>query len=330
MRGKWLLVSGAAILAAVAAGALSLLWRKSPEPTVVVTQSTAGTPANEVSLPGTIEPREIVSVAAPVDGTLEAFFADEGQEVSEGQLLAQIRSTGLEADREAAASELERARDRANSLESRVIAARLEAARARAEATRARDAFERAEKAYLRQQMLYREGATPRLTYERSQREFEAAKTEHGHQEEIARLAEEQLSLLTKESDTTRASLAAKTRDFEDAGARVAAGEVRSPGDGLIVGRSGRPGETVTTDMLDLFEIAVNLALLQVVVEPPGQVLARIRPGQTALVQVAEVPGEGINGTVREIREGQAVIEFDSPNPLIKPGLTAQVRIRTG
>jgi hypothetical protein len=52
------------------------------------------------------------------------------------------------------------------------------------------------------------------------------------------------------------------------------------------------------------------------------------RPGQSVIVQVAEMSGESLEGSVREVKDGQAIIEFSSPNPAIKPGLTAQVRIR--
>ena len=37
-----------------------------------------------------------INVAAPIEGTVGAFFADVGQEVFEGQLLARITNGGLE------------------------------------------------------------------------------------------------------------------------------------------------------------------------------------------------------------------------------------------
>ena len=47
-----------------------------------------------------------------------------------------------------------------------------------------------------------------------------------------------------------------------------------------------------------------------------------------ALIQIAEVPGRGIPGKVREVRNGQVIVEFVNPSPVIKPGLTAQVVIK--
>jgi multidrug resistance efflux pump len=84
----------------------------------------------------------------------------------------------------------------------------------------------------------------------------------------------------------------------------------------------------VNQDLKDLFQIAVELSSLEVVVEPEPPVLERIRPGQEAVIQVAEIPGEGLPGKVREIKSGQVVVEFVSPSPAVQPGLTAQVRIK--
>ena len=98
--------------------------------------------------------------------------------------------------------------------------------------------------------------------------------------------------------------------------------------DGIVVGRRGAEGDEVTPETKDLFEIAVDLAQLEAVVEPPPAVLDRIRPELPALLQIAEVPGQGIEGKVREVRGREVVVEFLSPSPAIKPGLTAQVSIK--
>ena len=38
--------------------------------------------------------------------------------------------------------------------------------------------------------------------------------------------------------------------------------------------------------------------------------------------------GEILQGTVAKIEDGKVIVEFPSPNPMIKPGLTAQIRIK--
>src|ERR1700682_3127998 len=103
--------------------------------------------------------------ARAVAGEIKSFEIDVGQEVVEGQLLARIASRGLETTRELAARAVDNAQSKIESMEGRILQARLEASRARAEANRSRDQYERAEKAAQRQQHLHGQGATPRLAH---------------------------------------------------------------------------------------------------------------------------------------------------------------------
>src|SRR5579872_1604724 len=197
MRGKWLLFAGTLILAAAAAGALTWLKRGATQQSEPPTEAAAIHPAaRDFSLPGRIQAQHVVPVGATVTGTIETLLVDVGQDVSEGQLLARIGSHVLESAREEAARSAQNAQEKVNAVASRIIAARLEASRSRADANRARDQFERVEKAYQRQQMLNREGATPRLVYEKSEREFETARTEFNSLDELARQAEDRASEL--------------------------------------------------------------------------------------------------------------------------------------
>ena len=329
MRGKWLLLSATLILIAVAVGALSLLRRQSgpapPQKTAAAAPPAfAGT---EASFRGRIQARKIVNVPVPVDGAVESFLADVGQSVYEGQLLAQIANTALESERDAALTELQRAQARVSSLESRLIAARLDASRARADASRARNDADKSEKTYLRQQLLFREGAAARVSFEKSQQQFENDKTEFEHLDEMARLSEQNVDAQIRELDEAKRSQSEKSRQYEEVGDAIASAQVVSPVDGLIVGRRGQAGQDVTIEMEDLFQIAVDLSELDAVLEPEPQVLERIRPGQEAVVQVAELLSS-IPGKVREIKESRVFVEFTSPDPAVKPGMTAQVRIK--
>jgi hypothetical protein len=43
---------------------------------------------------------------------------------------------------------------------------------------------------------------------------------------------------------------------------------------------------------------------------------------------LAELPGEGLPGQVRQVTPAETVIEFTATSPAVRPGLTAQVRIK--
>ena len=67
-------------------------------------------------------------------GTIDAFEADVGDEVFEGQVLAQVGSAGLESERSEAAAAVEKAQNRVEDAQRVVTMAQLEAARTNADA----------------------------------------------------------------------------------------------------------------------------------------------------------------------------------------------------
>jgi HlyD family secretion protein len=328
MRGKWLLVAGTLILAA-GGGALTWLKRGAAREAATVMKTPAAVPAvQELSFPGKIQAQHMVPVGAAVTGAVEAFLADVGQDVSEGQLLARIGSQGLESARDEAARTAQNAQEKVNSIGSRIIAERLEASRAQADANRARDQFERAEKTYLRQQALNREGATPRLVYEKSQRELETARTEFTSLAELARQAGNRVDDLVHDLEAAKRVADDRSAELETAATQAAGAEIRSSVSGIVVARQGEIGTTLGPEEAKrLFEIAVDLAHLEVEIQPDGAALKRIRAGQDALVFVADFPG-AIPGSVKEVKAGGAMVEFVSPSAVIRPGMTAEVRLR--
>src|SRR5471030_2543095 len=81
MRGKWLALGVAAVLAGVGGGALSLRYRRPAAPQPVPTSGAAVVANHEITLQGKIRPQHITSVSAPVNGLVETLLADVGQEV---------------------------------------------------------------------------------------------------------------------------------------------------------------------------------------------------------------------------------------------------------
>lgn len=324
--GKLVPLTALALLALAAAAFLLLRRRAPPAPSTQPAGSSAVL-ASELHLDGTIRARQIVAVPAPVEGILEQFMVEPGQEVFEGQLLGRIHNGGLEAARQAAQADLERAEARVRALESGLIAARLEASRSRAEADRVRGEFERIERNYQRHQFLFKEGAVAKLVFEKVQKEYETARQDKESVEEMARLAEERVAAMTKELDSARTVLEERREALEQARQNLAATEVHSPVDGVLLARNRQVGDPVGPHVQDLFQIAVDLSWLEVVVEPEPPALERIREGQPALVEVVEGPPSGMPGKVVAIDQGRVVIEFSNPSPSVKPGMTAHVRI---
>lgn len=330
MRGKWILFAGITILLAVAAGTLTMYLQNSSRKTAVpakVTPPVPAPPTNDVNLTGLVQAQRVVNVPAPLEGTVETFSADVGQDVFEGQLIAQVRSTKLESALEGANLELERMQARVHELEAAIVAGRLESSRAGADASRAKSEFDRADKAYQRQQMLIKEGATPRLVFEKAEREFNSAKDDFETKQKLSQQSEERVDALNRDLDAAKRALQEREQTFERAKTEMGAGDVRAPVDGIVISRRGQAGDQVNRTMDDLFRIAVAISALEIAVQPEPAAVPRIKVGQPAAIHLAEAPNE-IAGTVREIKDGRVIIDFISPTPAIKPGLSAQVRIK--
>jgi multidrug resistance efflux pump len=330
MRGTWLLVSASAILLAIAAGAISY-WReqRAVRDAPQAQQTEPAALQGEVSLPGKIQAQQLSWVDAEVTGRIQELLVSEGEEVYEGQLLARITNQGLETARETAQAAVDSYQERINKIEAAILAGRLEVSRARADATRARSEYDRTEKAFRRQKLLNSEGATPRQVFERSEKEFEGARVEFESLEQLARQSEDRVAQLLKDLEGAKKILEDKSNQLEDAQEDLKAAEIRSPVTGLVVTRKGEIGSDIEmgAESARLFGIATDLASLDVVLDPEPPVLKVLRTGMPALVIVADTP-EPLTGTLREIKGNQAIVEFTSPTPLIKPGMTAQVRLK--
>src|SRR5579864_7093730 len=122
MKGIWPLVGAAVVIGGIAVGALSLLPRKPSRGPAPVTVSAALAPSS-ITLTGKIRAVHVVAVHSDAPGNIDAFEANVGDEVYQGQELARIGSTGLETEQADAAAAVEKAQARVESAEKTVTAA---------------------------------------------------------------------------------------------------------------------------------------------------------------------------------------------------------------
>jgi multidrug resistance efflux pump len=318
-----------AVVVVVVAAVLGLRARRRPVPKPTAPQAAAAVPQeNEITLQGKIRPQHVTGVAATVPGFIESFLVEPGAEVYEGQVLARVGASGLESTREVAQAALERAQEQVGKTEAAVNAARLELSRAEADSTRARMLLDRADRVFQRQQTLLKEGATPRLTYEKALHDYEAAQKEWDIVDATVRTGQERVQSATQEVAAARKIVEDKTKQLDDAQYALSAAEVHAPVDGYVVSRKGEVGADAQQIGSELFQIATDLYALEVVLEPKAEVLKRIVPGQPALVLVLDLQTAAMQGNVREVKDNQAIVEFASTLPAIKPGMMADVRLR--
>ena len=130
LSGKWLLAATAAIALGVGGGALRLhLKNRAPAPPIRKSGAALIESNGGLTVSGKIRPQHIVPVKAGMDGDLDAFLVDVGQDVYQGQVLARIGTQELDSSREAIANAVDHAQERVSRAETVAAGARLEQSR---------------------------------------------------------------------------------------------------------------------------------------------------------------------------------------------------------
>jgi len=304
------------LLVAAIAGVVWIRSRADHRAVVAAPQSTAPVVPSDLMLSGHVTARNVASVAAPIDGTLETYFVEIGVQVFAGQLLGRIKNPRLDEAAEKAQSDLDKAQARVTTLTTEQLTAKLEQSRAGADQSRAKNELDRLQKIYDRQEGLWKAGATARLTYEKAKKDYEDAKAELTKQNAASSDSSAKETQIVQDLEAANRDVAASTSALEKAKAGEAAGEIHSPVDGILVARQELVGQMVGPSMKDLLKIGTDLTQLAVEVDDAS----RLRDGEAATVRIDGVEYMG------KIQNGR--IDFDLPAPADKLGQSAQVIIK--
>jgi HlyD family secretion protein len=114
---------------------------------------------------------------------------------------------------------------------------------------------------------------------------------------------------------------------------------IRSPIDGIVVGRSVDVGQTVAASLQapTLFVIAQDLSQMQVLASIDEADIGRVHTGQTATFHVDSFPDQTFEGRVDQVRlqpttvqnvvTYSAIISVGNPGQRLMPGMTATVSL---
>ncbi len=274
------------------------------------------------SFPCEIVPRETVSAVAAVEGRVAAVLANIGQTVTEGQVLARIESQALSSLANGANLTAAGTQSEAVLLAQELAQSQAESARLQRELARARDRASRAGPVFKRQELLNREGATPRLTFEKAKAEWEDAARELATAEESSRQADNAASRASDRLRETKRTLGETNRMAVAAQTGMAATEVHAPAAGLVIGMSASVSGPVKPNQ-ELFRIAVNPNLLRAVFHP-GRPLPQ---DQTVFLAIN---GVQIKAATTESTPERALSDFESATAPVLPGTpcVASVQIK--
>jgi multidrug efflux pump subunit AcrA (membrane-fusion protein) len=288
----------------------------------------------------------------------QARAAREAQRVQVQQAEAQARTLQLQAEQARAALQVQRAR-----LAQLLAGPAPEQVRQAEEQVRqARASLEYSQAQLRRTEELFRQGFV-------AQQAVDAARTEVAVQEARVRAAEEQLALLRRgpsqeevevlKTQVHQAEVALRQAEAQAAQARVALEHarkvlaqaevnvrqaeavlaesvVRAPTGGLVAQRAVDPGDTVTPSTRLVQLVRVDPAVVVVAV-PEGELLP-LRPGTSVEVTADAVPGQRFPGRVARVgpvlaadtRTAEVQVEVPNAQRVLRPGMTARVRVVLG
>ncbi|HEX2726243.1 MAG TPA: efflux RND transporter periplasmic adaptor subunit, partial [Beijerinckiaceae bacterium] len=302
---------------------------------------------------GTLNATVNVEVGSQLSGQIATLFVDFNDEVKKGQPLAQLDQKTFKArvaeaqaaiaiaevGVEGATARVERARIDGQDSEAQraVLKARTDNARVKLEAAK----LELRRKESLRDRQTgslveLADSETKVASASAALREAEAIAAAH---ENVIAGTKADLRRAQSELDTATASVPQRKALLQIAEIELERTIIRSPVDGVVVGRNVNEGQTLATTLeaKTLFIIAGDLHQMEIHAKVDEADIGKIRVDQEAVFSVDAHPGRQFTATVRQVRKApqvqQNVVTYTvvltaaNPDNLLLPGMTAVVRI---
>lgn len=290
------IIFGIIAIAVIGVAAVFAFNRKEQARTIDNKDAVKSAPANIaenlIAAPGRVEPiSEEIKLGAEISGKLRAVMVEEGDRVSQGQVIAVLEDSDYRARLAAAEADL---MQRQAELRRVVNGSREQERReARAAIKEAEATMENARTEWLRRQSLQRTGDIPREETERAERQFNVAKARY----EAAVERHSFIDAEAREEDRSRAEaeIAAARARIAEARALLDKTVVRSPLSGVILRKHLKTGESVSSGQLggqsQPIVILADNSILRVRAEVDEVDVGKLRLGQIAYVK-ADAYGE--------------------------------------
>lgn len=295
---------------------------------VEVEPASVGTLVRTVSAPGSVSAKESVNISSRVSAEIRRLAAEEGDEVSEGDVLVELDAEELRARLSAAEARLRADEAALRAAEASLASEQAGLAGVKASLDKALADLERA-------QELHASGDV-------SEAQLQTAEAEADRQRSAyeARLAS--ITGVRANVEAARARVAVAQADVDEAADNVERAVIRSPMTGVVTRVNSREGEialgtiqnqgAIIMTVADLSEMLVRARVAEVDV-------AMVRVGQRAKIYINGYPDEVFEGEIRRIAlenqidsdrtsfyEAEIVLELEAGRRIFA-GLTANVEI---
>ncbi|MBL8702091.1 MAG: efflux RND transporter periplasmic adaptor subunit [Alphaproteobacteria bacterium] len=354
-RKRWPL--WAALLALLGGGGLvasGLMVARPPPAAFATVRLEPGPVVRQVDATGTVVARGSVQVGSEISGRVARIAVDFNSPVSEGQLLAELASDIYRARVAEAAAEVELAQAGLAVARSRSAQQSAEAAgaRLRAEGAEAERAVADASLAFARAEFQRRTAPGREQFVSGSERDRARAELDRAAAGRLA--AELQVRSLAAAADAAQAAIRTTEAEALVAEATVRQREaalnrarfdldrtaIHAPMAGVVIERNVEVGQTVTASLQApvLFTIAQDLGQMQLELFVDEADVGSLREGQAVDFRVAAFPGRSFSGEIQQLRLAPlliqnvvtyiAIISAANPERLLRPGMTATVRVK--
>jgi multidrug efflux pump subunit AcrA (membrane-fusion protein) len=270
---------------------------------------------DSVAASGSVEGSETTDVAFQVSGKVSRVLVEEGQHVSQGQLLAELESTDYRNSLDAANAQKQAAE---------ALAQKAAAGLRKQEVEEARIDLARWEDEYKRMQFLVERKSLPPNDFQKIEAAYKAARERYEMAVEGTRVEDRNATLAQ--------ALAARAQASEES-KRLGDTRLLAPITGNISMRRVDPGQTVAagTPVLSI----VNLNPAKVRVGVPEAEIGKVTRGAGAEVSLPSLGGRCFNGRVEIIgvsaeaasRTYAVKIVVPNPGPVLLAGMVAEARI---
>jgi len=274
---------------------------------VQVSDARIGDLSSTVRAPGKVQPVTMVKLSANVPGEVTRLDVKEGDHVHRGQFLLQLDDTQYRALVRQSEAALMAARSSLRSSEA---------------------AFAQSDAVLKRKEALFQQKlvSPEELDSARTQRNSDKARLD-ADQEEVTR----QGAVYAAAQDNLKKTRFESPIDGTVTQLNIERGEI------VVVGTMNNPGTVILT--------VADLSHMKVEADVDETDVSAVRLGQTATVKVDALPDTTLAGKVSEIANSPKVSDLgtqgqqtnfevdamlDNPPPSLRPGMTADVEIRTG
>jgi HlyD family secretion protein len=326
----------------------------SPEgPKYLLAAVRRGDIATTVTATGALSAITTVLVSSQVSGQMLRILADYNAEVRQGDVIAQIDPLSFQIALEQAESELSVAEATVliqKRIQEKAVADLASTSsvieRARFEIERERIVVAEAQRELERKRTLSRAGNVSQVDLSKAQaaydvtvQNYKSAEADERTKDALARAAESARRSAEAQIVHAEAVVQQKRAAVKAARTQLERTKIRSPIDGVVIGRSIEEGQQVTVVLQTqtLFTVAQDLRKMQIKISVDEADIGKVHEGQPVIYTVDSFPGREFRAEVKQIRkdpqEKQSVITYvvvaDAPNPdkMLMPGMTANARI---